>query len=188
MPSPHSSKPWNGRKWRAPRTSTVLHAHHDLSFSIIIDSATSPHIHERARLPSQAREWLDANEATEKLQTAKKTCHSYGKQWEETKHFSILNQHCSVPRLYVAVAQTELSSTFRFSDVTTNECAVWKSAMNRRHHYVETINTLKNTANTSKIRTLDFTFLLQFKGTCLPQKKGFCPRFSILYGWDCIGI
>ena len=35
---------------------------------------------------------------------------------------------------------------------------------------------------------VDFTFPLQLKGTCLPQKKMFCPRFSILYGWDCIGI
>ena len=48
--------------------------------------------------------------------------------------------------------QTELSSNFRFSDVTTNEFAVWKSTMNRRHHYVETINTLKNTANTRKVK------------------------------------
>ena len=37
-------------------------------------------------------------------------------------------------------------------------------------------------------RMVDFTFPLQLKGTCLPQKKMFCPRFSILYGWDCIGI
>ena len=37
-------------------------------------------------------------------------------------------------------------------------------------------------------RMLLFTFPLQLKGTCLPQKKMFCPRFSILYGWDCIGI
>ena len=36
---------------------------------------------------------------------------------------------------------------------------------------------------------VDFTFPLQLKGTCLPpSKKIFCPRFSILYGWDCISI
>ena len=37
-------------------------------------------------------------------------------------------------------------------------------------------------------RMVDFTFPLQLEGTCLPQKKMFCPRFSISYGWDCIGI
>ena len=35
---------------------------------------------------------------------------------------------------------------------------------------------------------LDFTFPHQLKGTCLPRQKMFCPRFGILYGWDCISI
>ena len=30
-------------------------------------------------------------------------------------------------------------------------------------------------------RMVYFTFPLQLKGTCLPQKNMFCPRFSILY-------
>lgn len=103
-----------GTSWR---TSIVLHAHHDLSFSIItygsiwIDS-TSRHSHERPRLPCQAREWLYANKATGKLQAAKKPFHSYGKQWEE---LSIRKQHRNSTLLHVKTLCTaELSSNFRF--------------------------------------------------------------------------
>ena len=37
-------------------------------------------------------------------------------------------------------------------------------------------------------RMLDFTFPLQLKGTCLPQKNCFSLDLVYYNGWDCIGI